>query len=115
MANKIPILFKLLTERGISQKKLSDETGISTGNISDWKSGKASPSMEKLSLLSDYLNVSVDYLLGKETSNKKDPASDDQIKFALFGTTEVDDDLYEDIKKIAKIQQQLKAEKAKKG
>lgn len=115
MPNKIPVLFKLLSDKGISQKKLSEDTGISTGNISDWKSGKASPSMEKLSILSDYLNVTTDYLLGKETSTKNDPVSDDQIKFALFGTTEVDDELYEDIKKIAKIQQQLKAEKAKKG
>ena len=63
---KIPILFKIMEERKISAKKLSDDTGISTGNISDWKSGRSMPSGAKLQILSEYFDVSTDYLLGRE-------------------------------------------------
>lgn len=58
-------LFKRIAERGLSAKKVSDATGISTGNISDWKSGRSMPSAAKLDLLATYLECSVDYLLGR--------------------------------------------------
>lgn len=56
-------LFKLLEERGKS-KYLSEKTGISTGNISDWKSGRSVPSADALVKISKTFNCSVDYLLG---------------------------------------------------
>ena len=56
MPSKIPILFELLKSRGITQKQLSDNTGISTGNISDWKSGKAAPNPAALAKIAKYLN-----------------------------------------------------------
>ena len=62
---KIPRLFELIKEHGISSKKLSDDTNISTGNISDWKTGRSQPSLDKICILADYFNVSVDYLLGR--------------------------------------------------
>lgn len=58
-------LFKRISERGLNAKKLSEATGISTGNISDWKSGRSMPSAIKLDTLADYLDCSVDYLLGR--------------------------------------------------
>ena len=58
-------LFSLIKERGITAKKLSDDTGISTGNISDWKSGRSMPTAIKLDVIADYLDCSVDYLLGR--------------------------------------------------
>lgn len=42
--------------------------GISSGNLSNWKRGTSVRS-EILILLSDYFNVSVDYLLGREKQN----------------------------------------------
>ena len=104
MSTKIPVLFELLSQRGITAKKLSEDTGISTGNISDWKSGRAKPSSEKLSILADYFNVSTDYLLGNDTSKTKDPATDDEIKFALFkGSEGITDEMYEEVKAFAEL------------
>lgn len=57
-------LLALLEPRGTS-KKLSDATGISTGNITDWKKGKSKPTAEALVLIADYFNCSIDYLLGR--------------------------------------------------
>lgn len=58
-------LFILISKKGINSKKLSDATGISTGNISDWKSGRSMPTASKLIILADYLDCSIDYLLGR--------------------------------------------------
>lgn len=60
-------LFKLLNEKGISQKMLSQATSASTGNISDWKSGKSLPSAQKLDEMATYLDCSVDFLLASTT------------------------------------------------
>lgn len=62
---KIPALFELMLQRNITQKQLADGIGVSTGNISDWKSGRSSPNIEVLPKIADYLNCSVDYLLGR--------------------------------------------------
>lgn len=64
MAN-IDKLFERIEELNLTAKKVSDATGISTGNLSDWKSGRCLPSAEKLEKLADYLDCSVDYLLGR--------------------------------------------------
>ena len=64
MAN-IDKLFIRISELNLTAKKVSDATGISTGNLSDWKKGRCLPSAEKLEKLADYLNCSVDYLLGR--------------------------------------------------
>lgn len=58
-------LFYRIQVLGITAKKVSDDTGISTGNISDWKSGRSMPTAPKLVILADYLDCSVDYLLGR--------------------------------------------------
>lgn len=58
-------LFKRINDLGLTAKAVSDATGISTGNISDWKSGRSLPTATKLVILADYLNCSVDYLLGR--------------------------------------------------
>lgn len=57
-------LRQLLSERG-SAKELSKATGISQGNISDWLNGRSKPSSDKLILIADYFDCSVDYLLGR--------------------------------------------------
>lgn len=58
-------LFLRMKELNLTSKKLSDDTGISTGNISDWKKGRSMPTAIKLITLADYLNCSVDYILGR--------------------------------------------------
>lgn len=76
---KIPKLFEELEKQKITPAKLSADTGISPGNISDWKSGRSKPSAAKLAILSQYLNVSTDYLLGTETSEEPLDETDQQI------------------------------------
>ena len=72
---KIPNLFVIMNEKGISQKQLSEAINTSQGNISDWKSGRAAPTIDKLPLIADYLDVSLDHLLGRADYSAK-PASE---------------------------------------
>lgn len=58
-------LFKRISDLNLNAKKISEITGISSGNISDWKKGRSFPSASKLNTLANCLNCSVDYLLGR--------------------------------------------------
>ncbi|WP_278839970.1 helix-turn-helix domain-containing protein [Holdemania filiformis] len=85
-------LKKILEERGLTAYKVSKDTGIAQTSFSDWKKGKSKPSVEKIKILSDYLGVSLEYLLGgnEETGldNNLKPISgfnsaEDAVKFIL--------------------------------
>lgn len=58
-------IFRLLNERGISQRELSKRTGISTSTISDWKTKGNVPTADKIVLVCEALNVSPEEILGK--------------------------------------------------
>ena len=58
-------LFREISKRGLSLKKISDETGISAGLLSEWKNGNHNPSLNTIERLADYLDCSVDYLIGR--------------------------------------------------
>ncbi len=81
---KVPILMKILEKRGMANK-ISKATGISSGNISDWKSGKSTPNLEAIAKIADYLGCSTDYLLGRtndpnEINSSIDPDTAEAIK-----------------------------------
>jgi transcriptional regulator with XRE-family HTH domain len=59
-------LKELIEAKSITQTKICHELNISKQKLSNWKSGYSEPDMDDLILLSDYLSVSVDYLLGKD-------------------------------------------------
>ena len=58
-------LKELRLERNISQKELGDFLNMSKMAISHWESGHSEPSIAQLIILSNYFDVSVDYLIGK--------------------------------------------------
>jgi len=49
--------------RGMSQEELADKIGVSRQTISKWESEQSTPDIEKVILLSDFFEVSTDYLL----------------------------------------------------
>ena len=52
-------------ERNISHYKVSKDLHFDRSYITRWFNKNYLPSMELLELLSDYFNVSIDYLLGR--------------------------------------------------
>lgn len=63
----VPRIFKIMSERKLTAKQVSDGTGISASSFTDWKKGRCCPGQSALTALSDYFNVSVDYLLGTDS------------------------------------------------
>ena len=96
------------------------EAGVSRSSLTDLKSGrKQKLSVDTLSKIASYFDISVDYLAGYKT--KKAPAetgkrsvSDDDIKFALFGGDgEITDAMYDEVRNFADYVKQREANKKK--
>ena len=86
------------------------ETGLNTGNPPAWRKGRI-PGTKAATTLAQYFDVSVDYLLGAEQKETAPSAgaSKEDVKFALFGSAEVSDELYERIVKMARIAADMEA------
>ncbi len=66
-------LKKLRIEKGLSQEELSNTLSLNKSTICCYEKGTRVPSLEVLIKLSDYFEVSIDYLLGRDVlvRNKK--------------------------------------------
>ena len=61
---------QLRKEKGLSQEQLADQLHISRQAVSKWESGQSLPDIEKIVALSEYFEVTTDYLLkGIDTTN----------------------------------------------
>lgn len=57
---------QLLQKNGVSAYKVSKDTGISQVTLSNWKNGISTPKQDKLKIIADYFQVSLNYLMGLE-------------------------------------------------
>lgn len=55
---------ELRDKKGVTDYKVSKETGISKSSFSEWKSGRSKPKVEKLKKIADYFGVAIEYFLG---------------------------------------------------
>lgn len=58
-------LKELRIERNMTQQELGKLVNMSKMAISHWEKGHSEPSIAQLIVLSNYFNVTVDYLIGK--------------------------------------------------
>jgi transcriptional regulator with XRE-family HTH domain len=58
-------IFDLIKRSKKTAREVANGAGIPASNFTEWKMGRSKPSADKLSLLADYFDVSVDYLLGR--------------------------------------------------
>ena len=58
-------LRKVMQENKVSQYRLQKDLHFSSATTNFWLSNKKLPSMDRVDKLADYLEVSVDYLLGR--------------------------------------------------
>ena len=54
---------ELLKKNGKTSYQVSKDTGIAQSTISDWKTGRSRPKVEKLKILADYFGVDVNFFL----------------------------------------------------
>lgn len=68
-----------LSCRGKKQKELAEAIGVTANTISYFCSGSRTPNIEQLIKISDYLNVTTDYLLGRTNDPNIVPSAIDQL------------------------------------
>ncbi|MFW6047319.1 MAG: helix-turn-helix domain-containing protein [Candidatus Woesearchaeota archaeon] len=78
-------LRELRKEKGLYQKDVANDIGLTSSAIGFYEQGKRRPDQETLERLADHYNVSVDYLLGRTNERK----SADEIKKAISDDPEL--------------------------
>lgn len=70
---------------GISAYKIAKETGISQGQMNEYKNGKRIPTADNLVKIADYLDCSIDFLLGrtKEIPEYEEPSEEQRLLSAF--------------------------------
>lgn len=59
-------LQELILASGKMQKDICEDLKISKQKLSNWKTGYSEPNMDDIIKLSEYFDVTTDFLLGKE-------------------------------------------------
>lgn len=79
---------QLRKAKGISQEELADKIGVSRQAVSKWESEQTTPDVEKVLLLSDYFEVTTDYLLkGIEPAPRETPPVKEKPNALVFSIT----------------------------
>ena len=92
----------LLDEKNMNQAELAEKIGITAATLSRNINGVNPPKAEIVSLIADFFDVSVDYLLGR-TNNKEIVNDIDDFAYALYGETkDLTDEQKQDILDMAK-------------
>lgn len=108
---------ELCQKKGVSVTRAALDMGLSKSHPTAWKKRGLTPNGDTLNKVADYFSVSTDYLLGNG-QNEKAPTqegereiNDDDIKFALFGTREIDDDVLKQVKDFARFARENRKDK----
>lgn len=63
----------LRDKMGISDYKVSKDTGITRSTFTDWKTGRSVPKVEKLAILAKYFSVPIEFFLSNENGAGEEP------------------------------------------
>lgn len=89
------VLYKLRAEKKLSLQKLSDLTGISKSMLGHLETGQRTGTIEVLTKLADFYNVSLDYITGYDETremvnkflkdlSKKFDLNDPKVQFKIL-------------------------------
>ena len=76
-------LKQLRVEKGLLQSDIAKVLGVSDRAVGFYESGKRDMGTETLAILSDFFEVTIDYLLGK--SEERNPEESDPLGLAKIG------------------------------
>lgn len=73
-------LRELRLQRGMTQTQVGDLIGVSCVTVGRYEAGEREPSNAKISALADYFGVSIDYLMGRDETEKELSADEKKRK-----------------------------------
>lgn len=102
MANKTfgSRIKKLRTEKGLSMDALASILGMTKSRISMWENNGVVPRDETLLQLSQYFGVSIDYLLGNEEMQGKEPDESETLHFLHRNLKQMNEEQLEKAKNV---------------
>lgn len=71
-------IYRLRTEKNMSQGDLADALDVSRQSVSKWENSSAVPELEKLVKMAELFGVSIDTLVNGESGNQEHPANEPQ-------------------------------------
>ncbi len=83
-------LKELRTEKGLLQSDIAKVINKGERIVGFYESGERDPSTETLSILADYFNVSIDYILCKTDIRNPGEQIDDVLNEAMIGMSKKD-------------------------
>lgn len=105
-------LKELRTSKNLSQEELSQILEVRKSSISNWETGKSTPTFDMLTKIAEYFGVTIDYLLN---FTQEDADNLERLKQALkeagMWDYDIDDMSREDFEKAMKIVAMLKEKK----
>ncbi len=102
--NTVERILELIKHKGITKNSFLNDLNLNKNSFVNWTERGTSPSGEILLKIANYFNVTTDYLIGNNAAGAVDPATDEQLKFALYGDIEIDDDILKAVKEFADFQ-----------
>lgn len=66
---------------GLTQKYVALTLGVKGPSVSNWESGKTTPTTENVAALAKLYNVSVDYLLGRDEEQPKSMEDEERKRY----------------------------------
>lgn len=114
LGNKIKSLRKT---KNYTQQDLADYLNVAKSTVAMWETNKREPDNATLITIANHFDITLDDLLGNKKAiikNNDTPPDDDAIKFALFGTADIDDTLLDDVKKYAAVAHHIREEQENK-
>ena len=91
-------ILKSAKEHGYTNKQLCELLNKNPSYVSDWKSGKSKPKADEVLLLAQRFGVSVDNLLGNDTS-MSDKVENGIDELFLHAIADLTDEELEEVKK----------------
>ncbi len=92
-------ILELMKEKSIKQRDLTKYLEISEQSFTEWKGGRNNSYIKYINKIADFLNVSTDYLLGKDEIKKR-PTSEDAEQIAVYLSNPVIKELYDNFLKL---------------
>ena len=78
------ILVQILQDKQLKPYHVAKATGISAGLMSDYVNNKKQPTLSNLIKIADYLDVSVDKLLGRENEQCDESSSEPVYQIPFY-------------------------------
>ncbi len=89
-------LYSLRTQYGYSQEALAEKLNVSRQAISKWELGTTLPETDKMIVISDFFDVSIDYLL-KENIKINKGESLDRVVMKFLGSAQDMDEISKEL------------------